>query len=285
MKLQNEKPVVPIILDQGARLKRHKKLFLILILLLTVPLHVVAAQTPSPAFDSKKLEKALTSIDLCELNRYEAVLKELLDQKSSPQHYLYKLYLGRIYLRTALYYESKANEDKTLLETSEQLINQARDRFKKAVREKKDFSGGYVYLALAYAQKIKYVGYPTLLRYAKRVEKNIDKALKKNPINPRAYLVRGIQTMYKPPNHGGGIDKAIPLFLKSVELDPAFHEGYYWLARAYVQSSFEGKDEEKAKSYLLKAVKLSPDDYFYQRGLTPDVQVPEYKEIKKGIKK
>ena len=165
------------------------------------------------------------------------------------------------------------------------MINQARDQFKKVVRENGDFSDGYVYLAMAYAQKIKYVGYPTLLRYAKRVDKNIKKALEKDPNNPRAYLVQGIQAMYKPPDHGGGVDKAIPLLLKSVKLDPAFHEGYYWLARAYVQNSFKGRDEGKSKEYLSKALKLSPDDYFYQQGLTPDVQIPEYKEGKKNSKK
>jgi tetratricopeptide (TPR) repeat protein len=92
--------------------------------------------------------------------------------------------------------------------------------------------------------------------------------------------------MYKPAKHGGGVDKAIPLLLKSVELDPAFHEGYYWLARAYMQNSFKKRDEGKAKAYLSKGLKLSPEDYFYRLGLTPDVQVPEYKEVgKKSSKK
>jgi hypothetical protein len=253
----------------------------VVVFLLVGSLQVVADQKGSPLLDSEKLEKVLITIDLFELNRYETILKELIDQKSSPNHYLYNLYLGRIYLRTALYYESKSGENKNLLETSEHLINQARDQFKKVVRENMGFSDGYVYLAMAYAQKIKYVGYPTLLRYAKRVEENIEKALKKDSRNPRAYLVQGIQAMYKPVKHGGGVDKAIPLLLKSVELDDTFHEGYYWLARAYVQNSFKKRDEVKSKDYLSKALRLSPDDYFYRLGLTPDVQVPEYKEGKK----
>ena len=271
-------------LNQRETLKKSVD-HIIIILILTILLQGVTAQTASPLLDSKQLEKALTTIDLFELNRYETTVKELRNRKSLPNHYLYNFYLGRIYLRTALYYESKSKGTNTLLETSEYLINQARDQFKKVVRENGDFSDGYVYLAMAYAQKIKYVGYPTLLRYAKRVEKNIEKALEKYPNNPRAYLVQGIQTMYKPPEHGGGVDKAIPLLLKSVELDPTFHEGYYWLARAYVQNSFKGRDEEKSKDYLLNALKLSPDDYFYQQGLTPDVQIPEYKEGEKGSKK
>jgi tetratricopeptide (TPR) repeat protein len=267
-------------------LKNHRELIItIVVFLLVGPLQVVAAQISPPPLDSEQLEKALTTIDLFELNRYEAILKELLNRKSSPNHYLYNLYLGRIYLRTALYYESKSEERNSLLETSEHLINQARDRFKKVVRENDGFSDGYGYLAMAYAQKIKYVGYPTLLRYAKRVEKNVEKALERYPNNPRAYLVQGIQTMYKPPKHGGSVDKAIPLLLKCVEIDPTFHEGYYWLARAYVQNSFKERDKGKAKDYLLKALKLSPDDYFYRQGLTPDVQIPEYKEGKKGFKR
>ena len=268
-----------VLTNQGESLKRYREF--IIIVFLVSSLHVVAAQTSSPEFNSEKLEKSLTTVDLFELNRHENVLKKLLNQKSSSDHYLYNLYLGRIYLRTAFYHESKSGENKYLLEISERLINQARDHFKKVVRENGDFSDGYVYLAMAYAQKIKYVGYPTLLRYAKRVEKNIEKALKKDSQNPRAYLVQGIQTMYKPPKHGGGVNKAIPLLLKSVEINPAFHEGYYWLARAYVQSSFKERDEQKAKDYLSKALKLSPDDYFYRRGLTSDVQIPEYKEDKK----
>ena len=263
-------------------MKRYRAFMIIIVVFLLVgSLQVVAVQKASPLLDSEKLEKVLTTIDLFELNRYETILKELIDQKSSPNHYLYNLYLGRIYLRTALYYESKSGDNKNLLETSERLINQARDQFKKVVRENRGFSEGYVYLAMAYAQKIKYVGYPTLLRYAKRVEENIEKALKKDSRNPRAYLVQGIQAMYKPVKHGGGVDKAIPLLLKSVELDDTFHEGYYWLARAYVQNSFKERDEVKSKNYLSKALRLSPDDYFYRLGLTPDVQVPEYKEGKK----
>jgi len=248
-------------------------------------LHEVAAQTSPPSLDTEQLEKALTTIDLFELNRYETILVELLNSDSSSSHYLYSFYLGRIHLRIALYYESRSKGNKVLLETSEYLINQARDRFKRVVRENGGFSDGYAYLAMAYAQKIKYVGYPTLLRYAKRVDKNTKKALEKDPHNPRAYLVEGIQAMYKPPAHGGGVDKSIPLLLKSVELGPAFHEGYYWLARAYMQNSFEGRDEEKSRDYLLKALQLSPDDYFYRQGLTPDVQIPEYKKGRKNSKK
>jgi len=266
-------------------LKRYREFIIIAVFLLVGPLQVGAAQTPSPPLDSEQLGKALTTIDLFELNKYETILKELLKREPSSLHYLYHFYLGKIYLRTALYYESKSKGNNTLLETSEYLINQARDRFKKAVRENGNFSDGFVYLAMAYAQKIKYVGYPTLLRYAKRVEENIEKALEKYPNNPRAYLVQGIQTMYKPPKHGGGVDKAIPLLLKSVEIDPTFHEGYYWLARAYVQNSFKERDGEKAKVYLSKALRLSPGDYFYQQGLTPDVQIPEYNEGEKILRK
>lgn len=254
---------------------------MVVMFLLVGSLQVVADQESFLLLNSEKLEKALSTIDLFELNRFETTLKELIDKGSSPHQYLYYLYLGRIYLRTSLYYESKSGENRNLLEVGERLVNQARDQFKKAVRKNRDFSDGYVYLALAYAQKIKYVGYPTLLRYAKRVEENIEEALKKDPQNPRAYLVRGIQAMYKPVKHGGGIDKALPLLLKSVELDDTFHEGYYWLARAYVQNSFKERDEMKSKNYLQKALTLSPDDYFYRLGLTPDVQVPEYKELGK----
>lgn len=249
-----------------------------------ISLDGIAVQASPPLLDTEQLEKALTTIDLFELNRCETILKKLLDQRSSPNHYLYNFYLGRVYLRTALYYESKSGETSNLLETSEYLINRARDQFKKVVRENGDFSDGHVYLAMAYAQKIKYVGYPTLLRYAKRVEKNTEKALEKDPNNPRAYLVQGIQALYKPPDHGGGVDKAIPLLLESVKLDPTFDEGYYWLARAYVQDSFKERDEGKAKDYLLKALKLSPHDFFYRRGLTSDVQIPEYNGEKKDLK-
>lgn len=255
----------------------YGRLLLITVILFTYLLSPATAQQPSPSLDTAKLEEALTTIDLFELNRFESALKELLKNKSSQQRSLFLLYLGKIYLREALYYESKTGESKSLQKTSATLANLARDQFKQLVRENRNLSDGYVYLAMAYAQKIRQVGYPTLLRYAKQVEENIEKALEKDPANPRAYLVQGIQNLYKPPQHGGGIDKAIPLLLKSVELDPSFHEGYYWLARAYVQNSFTGRNEVKARDFLKKALELSPRDYFYQQGLTPDVQVPVYK--------
>lgn len=281
--LWNPEIIIEAMIKRRNRLKKYIKwvIFFVPIILL----HEVAAQTPPPSLDLEKLEKALTTIDLFELNRYETILKERLNSKSSHSRYLDNFYLGKIHLRTALYYESNPKENKALIEASEYLINQARDTFKRVVRENDDFSDGYVYLAMAYAQKIKYVGYPTLLRYDKRVDKNTKKALEKDPNNPMAYLVKGIQAMYKPPEHGGGVDKSIPLLLKSITIDPACHEGYYWLARAYVQHSFEGRDEKKSRDYLSKALHLSPDDYFYQLGLTPDVQIPEYKTGKKDSKK
>lgn len=270
--------------NQKGCFKKYRGL-LVATLMLVMYLQQVSAQGPTTQIDIEKLNKALTTIDLFELNRSEAILKQLLQQSSSPSHYLYNFYLGKIYLRTALYYESKSKEKGALLKTSEDLISQAQNQFKKVVRGNGAFSDGYVYLALAYAQKIKYVGYPTLLRYVKRAEENIGKALERDPANPRAYLVQGIQMMYKPVSHGGGVDKAIPLLYKSVEIDPAFHEGYYWLARAYVQNSFKGRNEEKAKRYLSKALQLLPDDYFYQQGMTPDVQIPAYKEVKRDSAK
>jgi rhomboid protease GluP len=90
--------------------------------------------------------------------------------------------------------------------------------------------------------------------------------------------------MYKPPDHGGSLEKAHLLFFKTIELDPNFHEGYYWLARIYYQDLFQQKDIEKANEYLNKALHLSPDDYFYNQGLTADVQIPDYEKVKEGLR-
>ena len=62
---------------QKKHLKRYIKWLIFLVLIIF--LHEVAAQTPPPSLDHAKLEKALTTIDLFELDRYKTILKELLN--------------------------------------------------------------------------------------------------------------------------------------------------------------------------------------------------------------
>jgi hypothetical protein len=45
----------------------------------------------------------------------------------------------------------------------------------------------------------------------------IDKAIKLDAENPRAYLLKGTGLMYRPPQFGGGKDKAIPVLETAVE--------------------------------------------------------------------
>jgi hypothetical protein len=50
----------------------------------------------------------------------------------------------------------------------------------------------------------------------------LEEAIKLDPTNPRPYYLKAMSAMYTPPMFGGGKDKAIPLFEKSIDLYSKF---------------------------------------------------------------
>ncbi|KXK05491.1 hypothetical protein FBQ84_08890 [Ignavibacteria bacterium CHB1] len=98
-------------------------------------------------------------------------------------------------------------------------------------------------------------------------------ALENDPNNPRYWLVKGISQFYTPEPFGGGVDNALVSFAKSESLFKTFVpeseiypdwgeeiiNGY--IALAHLKRNDEG-DIEIAKTYIDKALEISPDSEF-----------------------
>ena len=70
------------------------------------------------------------------------------------------------------------------------------------------------------------------LRYGKRAQEAIEKAIELNPKSAQAYLARGVGTYYLPALMGGGPEKAIDDFQKAIQLDGKLAEARLWLGLA-----------------------------------------------------
>ena len=70
------------------------------------------------------------------------------------------------------------------------------------------------------------------LRYGKRAQEAIAKALELDPKSSRAWLARGVGNYYLPTPFGPGIDTAIADMRKAIELDPRNADAQLWLGLA-----------------------------------------------------
>ncbi|MGH9658443.1 MAG: tetratricopeptide repeat protein [Bryobacteraceae bacterium] len=70
------------------------------------------------------------------------------------------------------------------------------------------------------------------LRYGKRSQEAIARALDLDPKSARAHLARGVGHYYLPEALGGGMEKALRDFRRAIELDPVPDEAYLWLGLA-----------------------------------------------------
>ena len=97
-----------------------------------------------------------------------------------------------------------------------------------------------------------------------------DKAKKLEPDNPRFHLVSGMGTFYTPEAFGGGVDAALPSFLKSYELFQTRKEknetypdwGYATCAGMIAICKIQQDKMDEAKQYIDKGLEIDPDSGF-----------------------
>jgi tetratricopeptide (TPR) repeat protein len=70
------------------------------------------------------------------------------------------------------------------------------------------------------------------LRYGRRAQEAIEKAMELNPKSPQTYLARGVGNYYLPALMGGGPEKAIQDFRKAIQLDEKLADARLWLGLA-----------------------------------------------------
>ena len=108
----------------------------------------------------------------------------------------------------------------------------------------------------------------------------VDRAMELAPDNPRVWLIRGQSALHTPAMFGGGVDKALRDFRRSIELfatptspppplpDWGRVDAYIWLGQALER----GENWEEAKAAYLEALELSPAHPWVTQVLLPQLE-------------
>lgn len=109
-----------------------------------------------------------------------------------------------------------------------------------------------------------------------KVSEYLAKALEKGPNNPRVNFLRGTNALYTPPNFGGGVDKAIFFFKKSLEcyeneqiknlIQSSWGKEEVYNSLGIVYYKYK-KDEEKAVESFKKALEVNPNFAYARKNL------------------
>ena len=97
-------------------------------------------------------------------------------------------------------------------------------------------------------------------RYGPRSTKEIEKAMELDPKNANADAARGINYFLTPKAFGGNHQKAVEMFQKAIELDPASDTAHIWLAQVYLA---DGQQADALRE-INAARQLDPDRGFAQ---------------------
>jgi len=175
-----------------------------------------------------------------------------------------KEWLINYYLSYNYYRMSNLTEDK---EENKKYIEAAKKTIEKSIEEKDDFSESHTLYSSILGLEI---GIKPHLGMKNGIKsgKEIAKAHKLNPNNPRAYLIEGISALHTPKMFGGGVAKALEKLNKAEALyklqkedtgiypDWGWDNVYIWLGKVY------GKKGEKEKEieFYKKALEVNPDN-------------------------
>jgi tetratricopeptide (TPR) repeat protein len=93
------------------------------------------------------------------------------------------------------------------------------------------------------------------LKYGKRAQEAIAKAVELSPGSAAAYLARGVGNYYLPAMFGGGPEVAIRDIRKAIEIDPKSADAYLWLGLA-LRKTNQNADARKA---FEQSLRLNPN--------------------------
>lgn len=195
------------------------------------------------------LDRGEKTLDRESLFKSKIIFDTLIDR--TPQNYLYYYYLAQTHNNFVNLYERETDKEMAL-KSIEAGIKEA----KKSVRLNARFSNSHRLLGELYGRIIDYKGGFSGAIYGPRAKKELLKALKLNPQNPRAYIGLGIWKLKAPEFFGGNIEKAIKNLKRAIQISPNIYEAYVWLGIAYKK---KGKVNQ-AKVFLEKALAISPNN-------------------------
>ncbi|MBN1695510.1 hypothetical protein JW879_08940 [candidate division WOR-3 bacterium] len=253
-----------------------KRILLLLLITLTIGVRAEEKATvDSHILTIKALQQeAVSNGDVEKLKEISTKLERLSTFGDKEWLVNYYLALNNYRISTIAY------DDK---EISEKYIESAKEAVQKSIESKDDFADSHALLSSILGIEIGFKPQLGMINGMK-IGREIEKAKKLDPENPRVYLIDGTGKLYTPPMFGGGIDKAIGLYEKAAELfakekdkgiypDWGKDEVYVFLGNAYK----EKEDDSTAALFYKKALDVNPD-YGWAKILLEEMAKPDSSE-------
>lgn len=209
---------------------------------------VLIAFSVTLAVAAGELEKARDAQDRAGLGQQIKTLTDAVGKQPSDAAAQYRLALAQSYLAEVSIEQHDRNTARSAAENG---IHAA----EKATAIKPESSEYHRLLGTLCGQAIAGGNVLIGMKYGKCALDEVNKAIQLDPKNPLGYLSRGVGNYYLPSQFGGGVDKAIPDFKKTIEMDPKLAEAYLWLGVAQRKA----KRNAEARKAFQKSLQLNPN--------------------------
>ena len=206
-----------------------KRVLLLVVVLLTYFV-TLQAQTAGALDDSPEIIAARKSRDHAEVAQLQQVVEKARREADETKRF-------ETYLRLALFsvWLCEAAEGRQNNEVFKQSAEGGVAAAEKAVELNPQSSEAHQLLGDLLNQLIPHV-FGGGMRYGKRAEDELDKAIALNPKNADAYVSRAISYYYTPESFDGSRQKAFELMTKAVELAPHSDSPHIWLAMFHLEA-------------------------------------------------
>lgn len=215
----------------------------------------------------QKIEEAKSKLQIGVNNWNPEFLKDARDLflniliKENKENVYLMYYIALSDYRLTTFYLASEKEEK-----AENYSKEGLKYLEKAIESDPSFGESYALYASLLGVEIAF--HPErAMALGPKISEYFAKSFQRDPDNPRINLLKGISILYTPETFGGGADKAIILFQKSIDffekesiegsLKPSWgrEEAYLNLGLAHKQM----KEYDKAIECLKKALQVNPD--------------------------
>jgi tetratricopeptide (TPR) repeat protein len=194
------------------------------------------------------LEKARDAQDRAALEQSLKTLSDAAARQQSDAGAQYRVALAESYLAEISIEQKDKNSARSFAENGIRAGE-------KAVGLKPDSSEFHRLLGTLCGQAIAGGNLLVGMKYGRCALDEVNKAIQLDPKNPLGYLSRGVGNYYLPAQFGGGVDKAIADFQKTIEMDQKIAEAHLWLGVALRKAS---RNAEARKAFE-KSLQLNPN--------------------------
>ena len=145
-----------------------------------------------------------------------------------------------------------------------QMLERMIERLEKQIEGGEEDAQVHRVLGELYGRAIKYKGKMAGMIYGPKSEKELRRAHKKEPQNPRVLTAMGRLKLFTPKYFGGGTRVARKFFQEANQADPMFHESYIGLALC----AFMEGNRAECQGHLSGALELHHANRFAQKLLS-----------------